>query len=195
MFIFDQVPKHKVFLSFHHADEMEVREFERRFHDAETFVSRSVNDGDIDPNFKTETTRRIIRDRFISDSTVTIILIGNNTWQRKHVDWEIGYSITQTSQNNRSGLIGILLPSYRPCQSLLCQRNTTIDGYVYTPCNIPPRLQDNIVKRYAKIYGYPGSEQFLKEIIHGVFSSRTTSQPNNTRAYYANNRNNTHWVD
>ena len=86
MFIFDQVPKHKVFLSFHHADEMEVREFERRFHDAETFVSRSVNDGDIDPNFKTETTRRIIRDRFISDSTVTIILIGNNTWQRKHVD-------------------------------------------------------------------------------------------------------------
>lgn len=193
MFIFNETPKHKVFLSFHHADEIEVREFEQRFHDAETFVSRSVADGDIDPNLKTDTTRRLIRDKFISDSTVTIVLIGNETWQRKHVDWEIGYSITQTTQNIRSGLIGILLPSYKPCQSLLCERATTIDGHPYTPCNIPPRLNDNIVNGYAKIYSYPWSEKQLKYIIHQAFTDRSKILPNNSRAYYTNNRNGIHW--
>lgn len=195
MFIFNEVPKHKVFLSFHHADEMEVREFEQRFHNTETFVSRSVAHGDIDPNLKTETTRRLIRDKFISDATVTIVLIGNETWQRKHVDWEIGYSINQTTQNTRSGLIGILLPSYRPCQSLFCQRATTVDSHVYTSCNIPPRLNDNIVHGYARIYVYPWSENQLKDIIHQAFIDRKQILPNNNRLYYANNRSGVHWVN
>lgn len=195
MFIFNEAPRHKVFLSFHHTNEVEVREFERRFHDAETFVSRSVADGDIDPNLKTDTTRRLIRDKFISDSTVTIVLIGNETWQRKHVDWEIGYSITQTTQNTRCGLIGILLPSYRSCQSLLCQRAITVDGHSYTPCNIPPRLNDNILNGYAKIYGYPWSENQLKEIIHRVFIDRSKILPNNSRTYYSNNRSGAHWIN
>lgn len=76
------IPKHKVFVSFHHADGNDRKEFENIFSsDVETFVSRSVQDGDIDPNNKTETTRQAIRDRFISQSSVTIVLIGQDTWK------------------------------------------------------------------------------------------------------------------
>ncbi len=50
-------------------------------------VDESVGDGDIDDdNLATETIRQRIRDNFIRDATVTVVLIGPCTWQRKHVD-------------------------------------------------------------------------------------------------------------
>ena len=52
-------------------------------------VSKSVELGDIDPNLKTETIRQKIRDNYLQDSTVTVVLVGAHTWQRKFVDWEI----------------------------------------------------------------------------------------------------------
>ena len=165
--------KHKVFLSFHHQDEAEVRKFENAFSNIGAFVSRAVQDGDIDPANKTDTTRRIIRDRFITDSTVTIVLIGAETWKRKHVDWEIGYSLTSTNQNSRSGLIGILLLSYQHHNSYNyfehCNTEFTNDYIQYTPCNVPPRLYDNIKSGYAKIYSYPFSAYDLQQWIHEAF--------------------------
>ena len=75
-------------------------------------VERSVGDGDIEDNLRVETIRRRIRDEFIADATVTVVLIGPATWQRKHVDWEIGSSLRATRTNSRCGLLGILLPSH-----------------------------------------------------------------------------------
>ena len=43
---------------------------------------------------------------------MTIVLIGPCTWQRKHVDWEIGASLRKTRKNSRCGLLGILLPNH-----------------------------------------------------------------------------------
>ena len=60
----------------------------------------------------TETIRQQIRDNFIRDATVTVVLIGPCTWQRKHVDWEIGSSLRKTKRNSRCGLLGILLPNH-----------------------------------------------------------------------------------
>ena len=185
------IPKHKVFVSFHNADGNDREEFENTFSsDVETFVSRSVQDDDIDPNNKTETTRQVIRDRFISQSSVTIVLIGQNTWKRKYVDWEIGYSIKKTSQNTRSGLIGILLPSYDKCNSYGCSTEITDDGVEYTPCNIPPRLYDNIQAGYSKLYSCPINHQELMAWIHEAFQKRdsTLYLPNNSRPYFRENR-------
>lgn len=193
----NNTPKHKVFLSFHHQDDEYREQFERDFSSQfnSTFVNRSVQDGDIDPNNKIDTIRQKIRDNFISDSTVTIVLIGENTWQRKHVDWEIGYSLTQTSQNTRSGLIGILLPSYHICLDSQNNREFkyTENGSVYTPCNIPPRLYDNIQSDYAKIYSYPFSANQLKQWIHEAFQKRNSGLNRNSRDYFANNRSGSHW--
>ncbi|HHE3640667.1 TPA: TIR domain-containing protein [Pasteurella multocida] len=190
---------HKVFLSFHHQDDEYRQQFERKFSNEcnSIFVNRSVQYGDIDPNNRTDTIRREIRDRFISDSTVTIVLIGSDTWKRKHVDWEIGYSLTQTSQNTRSGLIGILLPSYTPHKEYFsytnCMCARTENGKIYTPCNIPPRLYDNIQSGYAKIYSYPFNAYELKQWIHEAFQRRNNVLHRNSRNYFANNRSSSHW--
>lgn len=195
----NNIPTHKVFLSFHHQDNDYRQQFEQQFSNEfnSIFVNRSVQDGDIDPNNKTDSIRRIIRERHISDSSVTIVLIGQSTWQRKHVDWEIGYSLTTSNQNTRSGLIGILLPSYQPHKEYFsytnCSSEYTENGGIYTPCNIPPRLYDNIQNGYAKIYSYPYSAHELKKWIHEAFQRRNNRLHCNSRPYFANNRSSSHW--
>ncbi|PIT67374.1 TIR domain-containing protein [Snodgrassella alvi] len=197
--MFNDIPKHKVFLSFHHQDDSCRKKFEKEFSQEfnSIFVNCSVSDGEIDPKNSTATIRREIRDNFISDSTVTIVLIGSSTWKRKHVDWEIGYSLTQTSKNSRSGLIGILLPSpnYEPHLELKCisDAKKTENCVTYTPCNIPPRLYDNIQSGYAKIYNYPLSSCELKKWIHEAYQRRNSGVHDNSRDYFVNNRSGSHW--
>lgn len=198
--MYNNIPKHKVFLSFHHQDDNYRKEFEYQFSNEtiQIFDNRSVKDGDIDPNNKIDTIRQKIRDNFISDSTVTIVLIGSDTWKRKHVDWEVGYSLTQTNNNSRSGLMGILLPSYTPhreySSSLNCTQERTENGDIYTPCNIPPRLYDNIRSGYAKIYNYPISFNDLRKWIHEAYQNRKSGLHYNSRKYFINNRDSSHWV-
>ena len=79
-----QVPRHKVFISFHEQDiKYKVRfvsMMEKRI------VDRSVDTGSIDDTgLKVTTVRQKIRDDYIADATVTIVLIGPCTWQRKHM--------------------------------------------------------------------------------------------------------------
>ena len=97
-------------------------------------VDESVEDGDIDDdNLTTETIRQYIRDGFIRDATVTIALIGPCTWQRKHVDWEIGSSLRATRLNSRCGLLGILLPNH-----------PNAGAARYSLKLVPPRVADNV---------------------------------------------------
>ena len=84
-------PRHKVFISFHHEDQAYKDSFVRMMES--NIVDRSIDDGDIDDGLAVDTIRRKIRDEFIADATVTVVLVGACTWQRKHVDWEIGSSL------------------------------------------------------------------------------------------------------
>lgn len=176
--------RHNVFLSFHHANDQGYKTlFERIFAShADVIVSRSVDPGDIDPLNKTETVRAAIRNRFISNTSVTIVLIGAETWQRKHVDWEIGYSLTQSSQNARSGVLGILLPSYPRASN----------GGFY-PRTVPPRLYDNLTGGYATLHGWSNNPVEVQGWVHDAFTRRSTHQPNNGRVYFANNRTGSEW--
>lgn len=51
-----------------------------------------------------------IRNKYLKDSTVTIVLMGSCTHSRRYVDWEIKSSLRQ-GENIPNGLLGILLPS------------------------------------------------------------------------------------
>ena len=77
--------------------------------------------------------------------TVTIVLMGPCTWQRKHVDWEIGSSLRATKNNSRCGLLGIWLPSH-----------PDYGRSNYNPRLIPPRLADNCNgdNPYARLYDW-----------------------------------------
>ena len=179
-------PRHKVFVSFHHAKDQAYRDrFEYLFvYVNDVMVSKSVQIGDIDPNLKTETLRQKIRDEYLRDSTVTVVLIGAETWQRKHVDWEISASIRKTQSSSRSGLLGIILPNY-----------LRFSNGSYDPYTIPPRLWKNIECKYAKMYGWSDDPQAVRSWIHEAFLRRQTTNPHNAFPLFVNNRSGSRWQE
>jgi hypothetical protein len=188
---------HKVFISFHHGDKKKdpqcgeywKERFEHLFHDTfEVIISKSIHDGDIEDGENTDTTRRIIRDDYIAEATVTVVLIGPETWKRKHVDWEISSSIRKTDKNPRCGLIGILLPTYKGYNEV---KKTY---YQYT---IPPRLQKNVDCGFAKIYLWDENPEIVQDWIHKAFERKDKIDPDNSYRLFADNRgaNQTQWQD
>lgn len=178
--------RHKVFVSYHHANDQHYRnQFENLFTNIyDIMVSKSVQIGDIDPYTPTERIRQIIRDNYLHDSTVTVVLIGTETWKRKHVDWEIGSSILDTKHNHRSGLLGILLPTYQ---------HPNGDSTKYNPYTIPPRLHDNIQCGFAKIYNWSNNPYEVQGWIHEAFQRRNRITPNNSFPNFVNNRSGLEW--
>lgn len=176
--------RHKIFVSYHHANDQGYRNhFENLFANIyDIMVTQSVQIGDIDPYLNTETVRQKIRDEYLRDSTVTVVLIGTETWKRKHVDWEIGSSIRQTKYNPRSGLLGILLPSYP----------LTWDNK-YNPQTIPPRLYKNVECGFAKLYKWSSNPYDVQNWIHEAFNKKNIIQPDNSYPSFSNNRSGIQW--
>ncbi len=176
--------RHNVFVSYHHKnDERYKLEFERIFSSVyDILETRAVSDGDINPLLKTETIRQKIRDDFIRSASVTVVLIGSETWKRKHVDWEISSSIRDTQYNSRTGLLGILLPTY-----------PRSDMQHYDKGTIPPRLQDNIDCGFARIHNWSTNAQEVQDWIHDAFLKRKTVNPSNSRDMFVNNRSSSSW--
>ncbi len=180
---------HKVFISYHHcpADEHFRNRFEALFvTDQKILINKSVQIGDIDPNLKTETIRQKIRDEYLRDSSVTIVLIGKDTWQRKHVDWEISSSIRDSALNPRSGLLGIFLPSYPV--TLDTKGNPEINKHT-----IPPRLYDNFECGYSKLYRWSENSAHVQDWIHRAFEARLEKNPDNSRDLFVKNRTTDQW--
>ena len=177
-------PRHKVFVSYYHAEDQYYRErFEDMFSDYyDIMVSESVEIDDIDPNLKPETIRQKIRDEYLRDSTVTVVLVGARTWQRKFVDWEIGSSIRKSKNNTRSGLLGILLPPHP---------DSGQDRYTHGI--IPPRLHDNIVCGFAKLYNWSNDPHTVQSWIHDAFLRRDKIKPYNFYPSFKQNRWGERW--
>jgi hypothetical protein len=80
--------KHKVFVSYYHNDDEKWRnKFDSLFEDI--IVPKSVKPDDIDSDNSDEYVKQLIRDNYIIDSSVIVVLIGEKTWGRKHIDWEM----------------------------------------------------------------------------------------------------------
>ncbi|MFM9985618.1 MAG: TIR domain-containing protein [Flavobacteriales bacterium] len=176
--------RHKTFISYHYANDENYKiAFKKIFSDIhDVIVPWEVEIGDIDPNQKSEIIRQKIRDQYLSESTVTVVLIGSQTWQRKHVDWEIASSIRDTKANPRSGLIGIFLPSYA-----LSSENR------YNPQTIPPRLIDNVNCGFATLHKWSNNPSEVQYWIHAAFERRRKINPNNTYPLFVQNRKGNHW--
>lgn len=104
--------QHKVFISYHHKnDQFYKEELLRVNREYPMFIDASVDTGDISDDLDDQTIRQIIRDSYLRDSTVTILLVGTETKRRKHIDWEIYSSMIDGAVNNKSGILVINLPS------------------------------------------------------------------------------------
>jgi hypothetical protein len=106
------IEKHKVFISYHHANDQWAKEhlcqLNREF---DLFIDASVDIGDISGGLTDEAVRRKIRDEYLMDSTVTILLVGTETKHRKHVLWELYSSMYDGAVNKKSGLLVVELPT------------------------------------------------------------------------------------
>ena len=148
-------------------------------------VDKSVHEDDIDDaNRKVETVRQIIRDDYIADASVTVVLVGPCTGRRKHVDWEIGSSLRDTPNNPRCGLLGILLPNH-----------PNYGARAYNPQLVPPRLADNNGSGdapYALVYDWPGRDSQaalrIRQWIDLAFKRRKGSSPHNGHLQFKRNR-------
>ena len=97
------------------------------------------------------------------------MLIGAKTWRRKHVDLEIGSSIRHTEYNPRSGLLGMLLPTY-----------PRTDPTKYDPRTIPPLLYDNIKCEFARIYNWSDNVTMVPNCVHQAYLRKSMKQPGNS---------------
>ena len=182
-----QTKRHKVFISYYHKDDQEWKDrFKRMMGDR--IVDWSVNIEDIaDNSSPTADTLRRIREERLAQATVTVVLIGPCTWQRKYVDWEIGATLRDTDKNPRCGLIGILLPTH-----------PNFNQREFNPRLIPPRLSDNCggTNAFAKIYDWQGRNKgntgadIVQDWIHQAFKRRKRQpDPDISRHPFARNWN------
>ena len=179
-----RVRRRKVFVSYHHEGEQADRNrFEELFANVYDIMdSRSVRIGDIPKGLHLDEVARRIRDDHLSDSSVTVVLVGKDTWRRKHVDWEIAGTIRDTDANPRSGLVGILLPSHPSFRSR-----------EYEPYTVPPRLHYNIECGFAEMYRWSESPDQVAAWIDHAFRRRTQVIPDNSFVRFAKNWNGPRW--
>ncbi len=155
--------KHKVFISFYHQDDEYYRVlFQQSFRDV--FINKSVQPGAINTEVSTDYIKRLIREGYLDDASVVVVLVGPNTKSRKHVDWEISAGINPMV-GGRAGLVGLLLPTF----PLVNNR--------YDYADLPPRLADNVKSGFAKIYTWNdavSSVQRITQIIDQAFEARVS---------------------
>lgn len=155
--------RHKCFISYHRDDEQEVKQFIDTFdHNHDVFIADGIGagmPGDIINSNDADYIMQQIRERHLRTTTVTIVMIGKETWGRKFVDWEIAASLRNTKTTTASGLLAINLPSVQ----------------YYSNLQIPARLQDNIDGNhgYVRWWQYPPNSDVLADFIEIAYSDRT----------------------
>jgi hypothetical protein len=159
----DGTVRHKCFLSYHHDDAAEVEEFVNKFEDVfiPKVIGTSDQFGDLIDSYDDDYVMDRIREKYLTDSTVTIVFNGKCTSTRKFIDWEIYSSLRNDSKNKRNGLVAIQLKSNTSPGAPLPSRFALNRGAEGT-------------ETYARYWVYPASASTLKAWIEDAFQARET---------------------
>ena len=186
---------HNVFISYHHSNDQEYKNtligYGKNFG---LFIDKSVDTGEISENMSDQAIREKIRDEYLRESTVTILLAGTETKGRKHVDWELYSSMFDGSRNKKSGILVINLPTVR-CSyyhakfgaeekrllypDIPSSSWTTIDSraeHARRYPHLPERIVDNLIAPKARISVVPWnrlSPEKLKFLVDATFKGRS----------------------
>lgn len=188
--------KHKVFISYHHAKDQNYKdELVEKGMDSDIFVDKSVDTGDIDDSLSDERIREIIRDDYLKDSSVTIILVGEETKERKHVDWEIYSSMYDGKVNKKSGILVINLPTAKqPVRAHGDDEKETVcpdctwtsyeshrERYPKTPLRLIDNFDDKVPIAVVNYDTIIDDMDALELLIDNAYERRTTNDYNLTR--------------
>ena len=175
--------RHKCFISYHHDDQEEVENFIETFdHERKVFIARALGAGmeqDIIDSDDTDYVMRRIRELYLKDSTVTLVLMGRCTWARRYVDWELQASLRSGETVTPNGLLGIKLPSY-PKRG----------GKFPNRLDLNLKQSDDQEDCYARWMEYPTRKDTLSNEIDAAFNRRFTHAKwiNNPRDRFKYNR-------
>ena len=182
---------HKVFISYHHENDQYYKDrLVEASEQYSIFIDASVDTGDISDHLSDQAIRETIRDEYLRDSTVTIVLVGSETRQRKHVDWEIYSSMHDGRVNKKSGILVINLPGMTDLGHTVHDGEkqavypdvtswTTFDTrreYEDQYPEMPDRIIDNLIEPKARISVLPWSRvnvDTLRFLIDATFGART----------------------
>ena len=175
-----------VFLSFHQRDELEANIFSRRFnqyfndirtlglHEFGDDYAEHIESGDSDY------VMRQIREKKLTGTSCTIVLIGKCTWARRYVDWEIAATLRDNETDPRGGLIAVQLPSAQE------------HGW----SRLPDRLSLNLTSAagldtgYGRFYPPAPSDASIAQWVEDAVARRDSMQPavGSTSNLVSNNR-------
>lgn len=152
--------RRKVFVSHYKGDKNEVEAFIKKYEKVFIpYVLGANNNDDFIESTNTDYVMNQIRKKYLQDTTVTIVLIGDCTHSRRYVDWEIKSSLRQ-GEYMPNGLIGILLPS------------------MGNSGHLPKRFEENWNSEnkdsYARYHSYPSSTEELGRMIEDAYQARTS---------------------
>lgn len=198
------IPRHKVFISYYHKDDQQYKDYlinmkewnSQTWQLQSIFEDCSVRENDIDDTGLTsEQIRRIIRDEYIKDATVLILLCGQNTKGRKHVDWEIHAAMYNSDVNPQMGILVINLPTIS--QSMISNSESEKDimgpfinwetlnkdlsslkaKYPYLPDRIIENLaRDDVQISIVNWYVIYNDTNKLKELIDNAYNRRKSNK-------------------
>lgn len=171
--------KRKVFFSYYRDDRPAVNKFVDRWSDV--FIAKNLvayddrslicgNDGDY--------ILSKIRNDYLEDSTVTLVLMGTCTHSRRYIDWEIKSSLRQGCYAP-NGLLGVVLPNLSDAP------------------HIPERFScnwNNASESYAEYYHAPSSEEQLGRWIEHAYNARAARSHliKNTQDMWSDNKRCSH---
>jgi hypothetical protein len=192
------IARHRVFISYYHYDDQRYKDYLIKMQEfnIETmqmqsiFEDFSVHENEIDDTgLSSEQIRCIIRDEYIKDATVLILLCGENTKKRKHIDWELHAAMYDSPANRQMGIIVINLPTIKQGIRASSEEEKPLlsdFGQWYSIDNraefeaqypyMPSRIIDNFVKEvpitvveWSRIENHP---TILKQLIDNAFNRR-----------------------
>jgi hypothetical protein len=153
--------RHRTFLVYHADDQAEASAFAQYFDfSGDVFIFHGATlhtDTSLLNSTDTAYILHRLRQIYLLDSVVTLVLIGRCTWASCMVDWQIQASLSQQDVAVPNGLLGIVLPS--------AGENLAV----------PLRLQMNLGSGYARIYPYTHRLGTLANAVHDAFLTRSSS--------------------
>ncbi len=159
---------HRVFISYHHGNDQCYKNSLLYLNIwFKIFIDESVDTGGISEELPDQSIRAKIRDEYLRNTTVTILLCGTETKGRKHCDWELYSSMFNGKINKQSGILVILLPSVDRGQ-VLCGHGQFERSEAFSDIStwssvwrrsdldqffpyLPERITDNLESRQANI--------------------------------------------
>jgi len=186
---------HKVFISYHNANDQGYKEALIQFNSGHRiFIDGSVDTREISDTLTDEQIRIAIRDYYLADSTVTIVLVGTATKNRKHVDWEIYSSMRDGALNKKSGILVVTLPTISSTYFTAAHEQeksivypdvtswtsiTERSVYEQRYPHLPARIIDNLLAPKAKVSVAPWERltvQRLSTLIECAYEDRASCE-------------------